>query len=380
MTVPYSETDSTPVFYASGQFMVTGMRIAYRSAIFPVPSVSGVGIVGRPFEFLENHLKACGGGLLIAVMAAVLGAVFPTRVGPLPMWPMLVMAGLLMVCLGVLGMAQYFGQKIVLISFQSGDSVRIPVWERSTAWAMRDAVDRALTYNINASRSPVSPADELGRLSQLRAEGAISDLDWERAKDLYLGKRPDARQAMIEQLRGLHDLHRRGALSESEFNMKKWDVLSQKDSAAYPGRPTALPTVQRSEQVPGRSTRNLARSLAPLAIVVLILGVGWYALLGPGWSQLTSGFGTSRYGGAASSTPIGSSQPTVAEAKAALSEAAPPDIIAGLVSPDAPKVEQVAQGTTFTWEYVDAGQSSAAVRTIAVTLDAGRQIVGVTIK
>lgn len=380
MPVPYAESDSTPVFYASGQLMVTGMRILYRSAVYPVPSVASVGITGHTFGFLENHLRAGGGGLLIAVMAAVLEGILPARVGPIPMWPLLVLAGLLLVCLGVFGTVQYFAQKIVLINFQSGDYVRIPVWDRSTAWAMRDAVDRALTYNINAARSPVSTADELGRLSQLRAEGAISDVDWERAKDLYLGKRPDARQAMIEQLRGLHDLHSRGALSESEFNMKKWDVLSQKGFASYPARVMTLPEVRRSEPLPIPRSRSLARSIAPVAIVAVILGVGWYTLLGPGWSQLTSGLGMPSADSSASSTPLGSSQPSVAEARAALTEAAPPDIIAGLVKPDEPVVASVPQGTTFTWEYIQQGGNAAAVRTIALTLDAGGQIVGVNIQ
>ncbi|MGH9197761.1 MAG: SHOCT domain-containing protein, partial [Acidimicrobiia bacterium] len=72
-----------------------------------------------------------------------------------------------------------------------------------------------------------SPAGELEKLNKLRQDGALSDDDWQRAKSLYLGKPPDKQQETFELLRNLHQLHKAGALSESEFNLKKWDVLSR---------------------------------------------------------------------------------------------------------------------------------------------------------
>jgi hypothetical protein len=92
---------------------------------------------------------------------------------------------------------------------------------------MHGAVEQALTYSLNRTAYPVSVADELGKLSELRTRGAISDADWSRARDLYLGKRPDGRDQAIRQLQQLHELHRAGVLSESEFNMKKWDILAR---------------------------------------------------------------------------------------------------------------------------------------------------------
>lgn len=73
----------------------------------------------------------------------------------------------------------------------------------------------------------VSVADELARLGELKGQGLLSDGDWERAKDLFLGKEPDERQKAITNLRQLHELHKSGVLSESEFNTKKWDILSR---------------------------------------------------------------------------------------------------------------------------------------------------------
>jgi hypothetical protein len=82
-----------------------------------------------------------------------------------------------------------------------------------------------LLANRRAGQS--SAADELGELKTLAAEGVLSASEWERAKSLYLGKEPDARQEAVRLLRNLHDMHRNGILSESEFNIKKWDILTK---------------------------------------------------------------------------------------------------------------------------------------------------------
>ncbi len=75
----------------------------------------------------------------------------------------------------------------------------------------------------------VSVADELAKLQELRHEGVLSEDEWTRAKELYLGKPEDKRGRSVHALRALHELYQTGALSESEFNMKKWDILSRKD-------------------------------------------------------------------------------------------------------------------------------------------------------
>ena len=74
--------------------------------------------------------------------------------------------------------------------------------------------------------------DDLDRLSQLAREGLLTDEEWTRAKELFLGKAPDRRAASLENLRQLHALHREGALSEGEFNGKKWEILSRESRLA----------------------------------------------------------------------------------------------------------------------------------------------------
>ena len=55
----------------------------------------------------------------------------------------------------------------------------------------------------------------------------LSPEEFERGKQLFLGQERDAAQETIRLLTQLHSLRRSGVLSESEFNMKKWDLLSR---------------------------------------------------------------------------------------------------------------------------------------------------------
>ena len=114
----------------------------------------------------------------------------------------------------------------VLVQLSSGDTFHIRARSEHQAAEIRAAVESAIVAQ-SFQGSGRSVADELVKLSSLRDAGVLTEQDWERAKVLYLGKHADARSAAIEHLRKLHDLYRAGVLSESEFNMKKWDVLSR---------------------------------------------------------------------------------------------------------------------------------------------------------
>ena len=72
-----------------------------------------------------------------------------------------------------------------------------------------------------------SLAEELKKLSDPKHEWVLTEEDWERAKNLYFGKPNNKKDETVRMLRSLHDLHRSGVLSEGEFNMKKWDILSR---------------------------------------------------------------------------------------------------------------------------------------------------------
>jgi len=73
-----------------------------------------------------------------------------------------------------------------------------------------------------------SVADEIQRLSQLANEGILTQDEWLRAKDHLIGVSPSKVDEATQLLRQLHALFVQGVLSESEYNMKKWDVLSQR--------------------------------------------------------------------------------------------------------------------------------------------------------
>lgn len=70
-------------------------------------------------------------------------------------------------------------------------------------------------------------ADELTRLAKLVEQGALTEEEWDRAKSALLGKPRDKQTEAIERVSKLHQLHKSGALSLSEFNMTKWDIMSR---------------------------------------------------------------------------------------------------------------------------------------------------------
>jgi hypothetical protein len=62
----------------------------------------------------------------------------------------------------------------------------------------------------------------------LANEGILTQDEWLRAKDHLIGVSPSKVDEATQLLRQLHALFVQGVLSESEYNMKKWDVLSQR--------------------------------------------------------------------------------------------------------------------------------------------------------
>lgn len=99
----------------------------------------------------------------------------------------------------------------------------------------------ALMNDINAAcaRSPeigvskaasATIADQIEKLARLREEDIITDDEFNSAKANMIGKSPAHTQVdeAAKLLRHLHALYVEGALTESEYNMKKWDILSQR--------------------------------------------------------------------------------------------------------------------------------------------------------
>ncbi len=94
-----------------------------------------------------------------------------------------------------------------------------------------------------------SVAQEIERLGQLLIAGVITGEEFERGKALFLGAPPDKAASAVELLQNLDALKKKGVLSESEFNMKKWEILSERlipgrmQASRLPARPATPPSV-----------------------------------------------------------------------------------------------------------------------------------------
>lgn len=215
--------DTSPVFYRSKQLIVTGMKVSAGSTVFPVSAITTVEILGPRTAVIFDAIKLGALGVLMLILSPVfssLGQQASVFNWFGPFGTLLILVVILLVVLSLF-------ERTLHVCPTSGNSMLVRVYDKKTVLEMRAAVAQAMTYHANSALGAPSVADELGKLAVLRGQGIISDGDWERAKDLFLGKRPDAREQAIVQLRQLHDLYRTGVLSESEFNMKKWDVLSE---------------------------------------------------------------------------------------------------------------------------------------------------------
>jgi len=91
-----------------------------------------------------------------------------------------------------------------------------------------DEATRKLLRSLEPIPVSGSIAIELEKLAALVRTGAITTDEWQRAKNLYLGQ-PEGkkREHALARIRELFDLQQSGAVSESEFNAVKWDILSR---------------------------------------------------------------------------------------------------------------------------------------------------------
>lgn len=90
--------------------------------------------------------------------------------------------------------------------------------------------DSALKVEVtnHHSLSGVSASAEIEKLAKLFIKGVITSEEFERGKTLFLGASPDKAAAAVDLLKNLETLKSKGVLTESEFNMKKWEILSER--------------------------------------------------------------------------------------------------------------------------------------------------------
>ena len=73
-----------------------------------------------------------------------------------------------------------------------------------------------------------APAGEGASLELLVRRGALSENERLDARAALEGSPPEEFRTMTGMLTELHHLYEQGILSESEFNAKKWEVLSRR--------------------------------------------------------------------------------------------------------------------------------------------------------
>lgn len=85
----------------------------------------------------------------------------------------------------------------------------------------------AILSGTSLAAQASTTADAISRLAVLLEEGVLSPEEFERAKQGFVGATVEIGESASSTIRQLHSLFKAGVLTQSEFNMKKWDVLSK---------------------------------------------------------------------------------------------------------------------------------------------------------
>ena len=113
----------------------------------------------------------------------------------------------------------------LLLTLTNGDSIDITSPFVEINQLVKD-IDAAKSGAL-VVKNTTAAADALDQLVPLLNDGILTQEEFDRAKDGFLGATVEVRESSVGLLRQLHSLHKSGVLTESEFNLKKWDVLSK---------------------------------------------------------------------------------------------------------------------------------------------------------
>jgi len=109
--------------------------------------------------------------------------------------------------------------------------------------ALKNDIDAACAGAVEFAAAhagkPASAAAEIRKLTGLLDEGILTPEEWQSAKAQLVGLKQNQVDEAVKLLRALHELVKMGGLSEAEYNMKKWDILSQK--LISPDKPPIVP-------------------------------------------------------------------------------------------------------------------------------------------
>jgi len=117
------------------------------------------------------------------------------------------------------------GNRSIQISFlQNGNLIRYSFTDYSEGVAMASKLNDALHSN-SICEPPI--ADQIKNLSNLYSANILSLSEYEKVKKKLLAGGLNQIEQATQLLQNLHLLNCRGVLSDSEFQIKKWDILSK---------------------------------------------------------------------------------------------------------------------------------------------------------
>jgi hypothetical protein len=106
-----------------------------------------------------------------------------------------------------------------------GSWLELQSYDVDEATTFKEAFE-ARSVAMNSVNAVTDMAAQIGALAELRKEGILTEEEFVRAKEAFIGKTPDAQQQAERNLRSLKQLRDSGVLSEAEFRAKKWESLS----------------------------------------------------------------------------------------------------------------------------------------------------------
>lgn len=132
--------------------------------------------------------------------------------------------------LGILSYTQlgFFTSKLQLVFWWDGHQEVLVTTRVPEGKKFANKLSEAVAARDGLRQGPSSLADELKKLAQLIADGILSAEEFGKAKQQLIGLSPSQVDEATKLLRHLHALRMQGVLTDGEFNMKKWDILSQR--------------------------------------------------------------------------------------------------------------------------------------------------------
>ncbi len=118
-----------------------------------------------------------------------------------------------------------FGRPVQLkVTWQGGNETYFSTFDNANEFVK--ACEAAFQGKVTVEQSKMV-GDAVSRLALLLEEGLISQEEFERSKQGLIGQPTSKGDEIVGLLRQLHSLKVAGVLTEGEFNMKKWDILSK---------------------------------------------------------------------------------------------------------------------------------------------------------